>query len=41
MSQQTETERVRALFDATAAQYDKAMAFNEKLLFGDGRAWAC
>jgi ubiquinone/menaquinone biosynthesis C-methylase UbiE len=41
MSPQTETERVRELFDASAAKYDKAMAFNEKLLFGDGRAWAC
>jgi ubiquinone/menaquinone biosynthesis C-methylase UbiE len=41
MSPQTETDRVREIFDASANQYDKAMAFNEKLLFGDGRAWAC
>jgi len=41
MSPQTETERVREIFDTTSAQYDKAMAFNEKLLFGNGRAWAC
>ena len=41
MSVQTETERVREIFDASAAQYDKSMAFNEKLLFGDGRTWAC
>lgn len=41
MSQQTETERVREIFDASAALYDKGMAFNEKLFFGDGRAWAC
>jgi ubiquinone/menaquinone biosynthesis C-methylase UbiE len=41
MSQQKETERVREIFEASAAQYDRAMAFNEKLLFGDGRAWAC
>jgi ubiquinone/menaquinone biosynthesis C-methylase UbiE len=41
MSQQTETERVREIFDASAAQYDKSMAFTEKLFFGDGRAWAC
>jgi ubiquinone/menaquinone biosynthesis C-methylase UbiE len=41
LSQQTETERVREIFDASAAQYDKGMAFTEKLLFGDGRAWAC
>ena len=41
MLPQTETERVRGIFDASAAQYDRAMAFNEKFLFGDGRAWAC
>jgi ubiquinone/menaquinone biosynthesis C-methylase UbiE len=41
MSQQTEIERVRVIFDASAAHYDKGMAFNEKLFFGDGRAWAC
>ena len=41
MSQQNEIKRVREIFDATAAQYDKGMAFNEKLFFGDGRAWAC
>src|SRR5262249_41267843 len=34
-------ERVREIFDASAASYDRATAFNEKLLFGDGRAWAC
>ena len=41
MAQQQETERVREIFDASAARYDRAMAFNEKLLFGDGRTWAC
>ncbi len=41
MSQQRETERVREIFDASAAQYDRGMAFGEKLFFGDGRAWAC
>src|SRR5580692_2969833 len=41
MSKQKETERVREIVDATASQYDKSMAFTEKLLFGDGRAWAC
>jgi ubiquinone/menaquinone biosynthesis C-methylase UbiE len=41
LPQQTETERVREIFDASAAQYDKGMAFNEKFFFGDGRAWAC
>jgi ubiquinone/menaquinone biosynthesis C-methylase UbiE len=39
--QQKETERVREIFNASAADYDRGMAFNEKLLFGDGRAWAC
>ncbi len=41
MSHQTETERVREIFDASAVHYDKGMAFTEKLFFGDGRAWAC
>jgi hypothetical protein len=41
MAQQKETERVREIFDASAAQYDRGIAFCEKLLFGDGRAWAC
>ena len=41
MSQQTETERVREIFDASASHYDQGIAFGEKLFFGDGRAWAC
>jgi len=41
MSQQKETERVREIFNASAAHYDRAIAFSEKLFFGDGRAWAC
>lgn len=41
MPKQTETERVREIFDTTAAQYDKGMAFTEKLFLGDGRAWVC
>ncbi len=41
MPEPTENEHVRSIFDATAAEYDKAMSFNEKLIFGDGRAWAC
>ena len=41
MSQQKETKRVREIFDASAAHYDRGMAFSEKLFFGDGRAWAC
>lgn len=38
---QKETERVRGIFDASAAEYDRGIAFSEKLLFGDGRSWAC
>jgi len=41
MPQQQETERVRDIFDASAAEYDKGITFAERLLFGDGRAWAC
>ncbi|MBV9230073.1 MAG: class I SAM-dependent methyltransferase [Chloroflexi bacterium] len=41
MSQPNETERVREIFNETAAYYDRAIAFSEKLLFSDGRAWAC
>jgi ubiquinone/menaquinone biosynthesis C-methylase UbiE len=41
MAQQKETERVREIFDASAAEYDRAIAFSEKLFFGNGRAWAC
>ena len=40
MAQQKETERVREIFEASAAHYDRVIAFSEKLLFGDGRAWA-
>ena len=38
---QKETERVRDIFNASASDYDRAMAFNDRLFFGDGRAWAC
>ncbi|HZS79471.1 MAG TPA: class I SAM-dependent methyltransferase [Ktedonobacteraceae bacterium] len=41
MIQQKETERVREIYEATAPDYDKGIAFSEKLLFGDGRSWAC
>ncbi|MDQ2886046.1 MAG: methyltransferase domain-containing protein [Chloroflexota bacterium] len=41
MSQPKETERVREIFDESAAQYDRAIGFSEKLLFSDGRVWAC
>jgi ubiquinone/menaquinone biosynthesis C-methylase UbiE len=41
MSPQKETERVREIYDASATQYDREIAFSEKLLFGNGRSWAC
>lgn len=41
MSQQKETERVRKIYDATAADYDRGIVSGEKFFFGDGRAWAC
>lgn len=41
MSQQKETERVRKIYDATAADYDRGIASSERFFFGDGRAWAC
>ncbi len=36
-----ETERVRSLYDAMAPRYDRVIAVAERLLFGDGRRWAC
>jgi hypothetical protein len=39
MSQPTETERVREIFDASASRYDQGVACSEKLFLGDGRAW--
>jgi ubiquinone/menaquinone biosynthesis C-methylase UbiE len=41
MALQRETERVRGIYNTSAADYDRGIAFTEKLLFGDGRAWAC
>ena len=41
MPQPEETERVRGIYDVLAARYDRGIAFSEKYLVGDGRAWAC
>ncbi len=41
MPPQKETERVRGIYDASATQYDREIAFSENLLFGSGRSWAC
>lgn len=40
-SQLQETERVRRLYDAMAPRYDRVIAVAERILFGDGRPWAC
>ena len=37
----TETERVRRVQDKGASGYDRQIAFFERILFGDGRAWVC
>jgi ubiquinone/menaquinone biosynthesis C-methylase UbiE len=36
-----ETERVKAVQDKHARGYDRQIAFFERVLFGDGRAWVC
>jgi ubiquinone/menaquinone biosynthesis C-methylase UbiE len=41
VSDVVETERVRRIQDQTAPRFDKQMAFWERVLFADGRAWAC
>jgi len=35
------TERQRRVWNKRAPMYDRSMAFMERLLFGDGRAWVC
>lgn len=36
-----ETVRVRGIYDALAPRYDRVIAVAERVLFGDGRRWAC
>jgi ubiquinone/menaquinone biosynthesis C-methylase UbiE len=36
-----ETERVRSIQDKTASHYDRQMNFFDRVLFTDGREWAC
>jgi ubiquinone/menaquinone biosynthesis C-methylase UbiE len=36
-----ETERVRAVQDHGARRYDREMDFYDRVLFADGREWAC
>ena len=35
------TERLRRYWDKHASGYDREMAFLERMLFPDGRAWVC
>lgn len=41
MGPMSETERVRAIQDKHASGYDRQMGFFERVLFADGREWAC
>lgn len=41
MSQQSETERVRRIWDRFAASYDRTIGLAENLFFRGGREWAC
>jgi ubiquinone/menaquinone biosynthesis C-methylase UbiE len=36
-----ETQRVRGLYEDEAPRYDRQMRFFDRVLFGDGRDWAC
>jgi ubiquinone/menaquinone biosynthesis C-methylase UbiE len=36
-----ETDRVRTIQDKEAPRYDRQMGFFERILFADGREWAC
>lgn len=36
-----ETARVRGIYETMAPRYDRVIAVAERLLFGDGRQWAC
>lgn len=36
-----ETARVRGIYETMAPRYDRVIAVAERLLFGDGRRWAC
>ena len=37
----TETDRVRGIYERMAPRYDAMIAIAERLLFADGRQWAC
>lgn len=40
-SVEEETSRVRGIYDTIAPRYDRIIAVAERVLFGDGRRWAC
>jgi ubiquinone/menaquinone biosynthesis C-methylase UbiE len=40
-SQAPDAERLRRYWDQHASRYDREMEFVERVLFGDGRQWAC
>ena len=37
----TETDRVRGIYERMAPRYDAMIAIAERMLFADGRRWAC
>jgi ubiquinone/menaquinone biosynthesis C-methylase UbiE len=37
----SETARTRRIYDRSAQRYDRQIGFFERVLFEDGRAWAC
>jgi ubiquinone/menaquinone biosynthesis C-methylase UbiE len=41
MRREDATARARRVWDRYAPRYDRDMAFWERVLFGDGRAWVC
>jgi ubiquinone/menaquinone biosynthesis C-methylase UbiE len=41
MTPANETERVRAIYERMASDYDRIIATWERLLFEDGRQWVC
>jgi ubiquinone/menaquinone biosynthesis C-methylase UbiE len=41
MTQASETERIRALYEDEAPHYDSGMKFFDRVLFRDARSWVC
>src|SRR5947208_2897576 len=37
----SQTARTRERRDRMAPKYDRMMSWNDRILFGDGRAWVC